>query len=92
VLALVFTQARGPMIGLASGLAVFLAMVFITMGWRSAVRGIILFSLAAAFSWAVINLGPLPVMPPILLPPAGRDWLPECFRSRERYPMQHHRG
>lgn len=60
LLALVFTQARGPWIGAAAGLTVFMIVMLISVGWRSALRGVILLSVAAVITWAVVVLGPPP--------------------------------
>lgn len=58
VLGMAFTQARGPWIGLAAGLATFLTLVWLSMGWRAPLRVFLMSAAAIAITWAVVTFNP----------------------------------
>jgi len=60
VLGMVFTQARGPWVGLAAGLAVFLVLLGMAMGWRASLRALSMVAAAFALTWAIATFIPAP--------------------------------
>ena len=60
VLGMAFTQARGPWVGLAAGMATFLVLVGIATGWRASLRALSISATAIAVTWAILTLIPAP--------------------------------
>jgi hypothetical protein len=58
VLAMVFTQARGPWKGLAAGLTVFFAFLGIAVGWRASLRSLAMSGAAIGLTWAIVTFVP----------------------------------
>lgn len=60
LLGMAFTIARGPWVGLAAALLVFLAIISISIGWRASLRAIMTFAAAFAVTWAIVTFMPVP--------------------------------
>jgi len=58
LLAMAFTQARGPWIGLAATLTGFLCLVWVASGRRSTVHAIVVLFGAIGITWAVVTFVP----------------------------------
>jgi tetratricopeptide (TPR) repeat protein/O-antigen ligase len=58
LLGLIFTSSRGPWLGSALGIASFIAMVTVFVGWRAARPAVLVIIVAGAVSWAVLTLSP----------------------------------
>ena len=67
LLAIAFTQARGPVVGLVAALTVFLFLLAMAMGWRTAVHAGAVLAVSAALTWAVVTF----ITPRILMPETG---------------------
>ena len=60
MLGMAFTQARGPWIGLAAQLTVFLALLGMAVGWHASLRALLMSAAAVALTWAVATFIPPP--------------------------------
>ena len=58
LLGMAFTQSRGPWVGLAAALVVFLVAVSVAMGWRSSLRALLMLVTAVAITWGDRDLHP----------------------------------
>ena len=62
-LAITFTQARGPLVGLVISLFCFPILTLTFLGWRTAFRAGILIAASVAITWAVVTLAQTPRNP-----------------------------
>ncbi|MCI0781098.1 MAG: tetratricopeptide repeat protein [Chloroflexi bacterium] len=72
LLAIAFTQARGPWMGLTASVFTLLGLVFFGAGWRATVRAGVLIGAALAVTWAVVTF----VSPP---PSRAGHSIPQVF-------------
>jgi len=63
LLTIVFTQSRGPFVGLAVSLSGFLVLILIALGWRTTLRAGILIAASVGITWAVVTFAPAPRSP-----------------------------
>ena len=58
MLGMVYTQSRGPWVGLAAALFVFLLLVWMSAGWRASLRGLLMSAAAIGISAAIVTAIP----------------------------------
>jgi hypothetical protein len=60
VLGMAYTQSRGPWVGLAVALFVFLLLASMAAGWRASLRALVMSVVAIGITWTIVTFVPSP--------------------------------